>query len=58
MAERYKIRLRERIQSSPKEGLNQSWSEWQVVGPHGRVMSRHDLRGQAEAALARLQQGA
>ncbi len=28
---RYKIRERERIDSSPKDGLRQSWTEFQVV---------------------------
>jgi hypothetical protein len=43
----FKIRHRERICSSPKAGLRQSWDEWQVV--EGRkVVGRFDLREQAE----------
>ena len=40
------IRKRDRIQSSPKEGLRQAWTEYQVVSGR-RILSRHDSEGQA-----------
>lgn len=41
-----KIRYRERICASPKEGHRQSWGEYQVV--EGRkVIARFDLEAQA-----------
>lgn len=42
------IRYRERVQASPKEGLRQSWTEYQVVEGR-RVLSRHDSEEQAKA---------
>ena len=45
---RLKIRLRDRVQSSPREGLSQAWSEWQVVDGN-KVISRHDFEHQAIA---------
>jgi len=45
------IRERERIRASPKAGLRQQWTEFQVV--QGRtVVSRHDTYRQAEKARA------
>lgn len=46
------IRLRDRVQASPKPGLRQSWSEYQVV--QGRkIIHRADLRYQAERWAAK-----
>lgn len=44
----FKIRERERIDSSPPPGMRQSWIEWQVVGPRGRVLARRDTLDQAK----------
>jgi len=51
MTAELKIRERHRINASPKEGLRQAWTEYQVVQGR-RVLSRHDLREQAEAWIA------
>ena len=47
MSKSLKIRFRDRVCASPKEGHRQSWSEYQVI--EGRtVIARFDLRPQAE----------
>ncbi len=43
----FKIRQRERINSSPKEGLRQRWTEYQVVSGRGKITARYDLLSQA-----------
>jgi len=49
------IRERHRIKSSPKPGMRQAWTEYQVV--QGRtIVSRHDLRKHAEAHKRELEQ--
>jgi len=53
-AVRYWVRYRQRRCASPKEGHQQAWDEYQVVGPRGRVMSRWDLEEQAHAAIRKL----
>lgn len=50
------VKIREKIRrcASPKDGLRQKWTEWQVV--EGRkVLSRHDTEAQAQTALDKLQ---
>lgn len=39
--------------ASPREGMRQSWTEWQVVDGR-RVLSRHDTEKQAREALHKL----
>jgi hypothetical protein len=47
------IKQVERIQSSPKQGLRQGWTEYQVkIGR--RVLSRHDTQRQADKAVEEL----
>lgn len=45
------VRRRERVESSPKAGLDQAWTEWQVVDGR-RVISRHGTEAEAIKALA------
>lgn len=47
----YKIRERHRICASPKQGLRQSWDEFQVILGQ-RIMARFDFREQAEIWIA------
>jgi hypothetical protein len=47
----YKIRVKERINSSPREGERQSWTEYQVM--EGRtIVYRGDTQEQAERFIA------
>jgi hypothetical protein len=48
-----KIRLRERVLASPRDGERQSWTEYQVVQGR-RVISRHDTEDQARRKLENL----
>ena len=48
MTTRLTIRDRERRLASPPAGTRQAWVEWQVLDGR-RVVSRHDVRSQAEA---------
>lgn len=43
---RVNIRMRERRQASPREGMRQIWTEWQVCQGR-RVLGRFDTEGQA-----------
>jgi hypothetical protein len=43
----FKIRVRDRQNSSPKAGLRQSWSEYQVVSGT-KVIARFELLHQAQ----------
>lgn len=47
-----RIRRRERINASPKEGLRQAWTEYQVLDGR-RIVSRHDTEEQARAWAAK-----
>jgi len=47
----YTIRKRERVEASPKYGLRQGWTEWQVVLGR-KVVARFDLERQAQAWIA------
>ncbi len=42
-----KIRVRERRNSSPKTGLRQGWTEYQVIS-RNRVLARFELLSQAQ----------
>lgn len=44
---KYKIKEKERFLSSPKEGMSQSWIEYQVWEGR-RIVSRQDTYEQAE----------
>lgn len=46
------IRLRHRVQASPKPGLRQSWYEYQVVQGR-RIIHRADMLHQAERWAAK-----
>ena len=50
---RRRVICKERRCASPREGLRQSWTEWQVVEGR-RVVSRHDTERQALDAMAKL----
>lgn len=52
-----KIRQRERYRSGTPDGIAPAWTEWQVVGPRGKVLARCDCRSDAEAALKRIAAG-
>jgi hypothetical protein len=48
---KYVIRKRDRVEASPKDGLRQGWTEYQVVLGR-KVVARFDLQRQAEAWIA------
>jgi hypothetical protein len=54
-AVRFRIRRREMRKASPKEGMRNKWTEYQVLDGR-RVVSRHDTEEQARKWLARRQQ--
>lgn len=45
--EGFKIRVRDRVNSSPKAGMRQDWREYQVASG-ARVIARFDLLHQAQ----------
>ena len=47
----FRIRKRERIQSSRPEGLDASWTEYQVLNGR-RIVARLETREQAERWIA------
>lgn len=50
----FKIRRRDRVDSSPKPGLRQEWTEYQIVGERGKIIARCGTQEEAEKQLYRI----
>jgi hypothetical protein len=46
--EGFKIRKRGRVQSSPPAGMDQEWTEYQVVSGRGKITARYGTLGEAQ----------